>query len=403
MKHTYAEIVSGESTVKILVLSPHEEKLGELRHLLDGLEGNRESVLVKGDVENLASLIVREHPDLVIFERPSFDGEEFAALERSLLKYPGVAVLLLCPTPSAELLLRAMRIGVREVLPSPLSAAALSDVLMRLERRGAVNNRGHAAGKALAFIPCKGGSGATFLAANFAYALATTEKKRVALIDLNLQFGDAALFVSDSVPRNTLADLVRDIGRLDPSFLASSMIQVTPEFGVLAAPEEVDQAAGIKPEHIDRLLDVALRSYDYVILDVGRRLDGTTIRALDRVEAIYPVLQMTLPFLRDAKRLLNAFHSLGYGTEKIHLIANRYIKGGEITLQSVEKTLGHAVELTVPNSFNAVAASVNQGVPIVKMAPHDPVAKCLQELAGGMVHGKQERGWLKSVFSLRLG
>lgn len=384
--------------MKILVLSPHEEKLGELRGLLDGLEGNREAVLVKGDVENLASLVLREHPDLVILERPSFEGEEFAALERTLMKNPGLAVLLLCPAPSADLLLRAMRIGVREVLPSPLSANALLDVLVRLERRGAVSNRGQPAGKVLAFIPCKGGSGATFLAANFAYALAALGKKRVALIDLNLQFGDAVLFVSDNVPRNTLADLVRDIGRLDASFLASSMVQVTPEFGVLAAPEEVDQAAGIKPEHIDRLLDVALRSYDYVILDVGRRLDGTSIRALDRAEAIYPVLQMTLPFLRDAKRLLNAFHSLGYGAEKVHVIANRYAKSGEITLQSVATTLGHAVEITIPNSFNAVAASVNQGVPIVKMAPHDPVAKCLQELVGSMVHGKQERGWLKSVF-----
>lgn len=400
MNFPHAAIVPGARIVKILVLSPHPQKLAEIEALLAGLDDRQDAVLVEGPLGGLMALIERERPDLVILESPPLDDDAFATLERVQMKHAGTVIALACPAPSSEMLLRIMRIGVREVLPSPLSASAFHELIDRLCRRDAAIGRAGATGKAIAFIPCKGGSGATFLAANLAYTLASQENKRVALIDLNLQFGDAVLFVSDSVPRTTLADLVRDIGRLDASFLRSSMVEITPQFSVLPAPEEVDQATAVKPDHIDRLLDVALGCFDYVILDAGRRLDGVTIHALDRVEAIYPVLQMTLPFLRDAKRLLNAFHSLGYGADKIHLIANRYARGGEITLASVAKTLGHPVDITVPNSFNNVAASVNQGIPIVKLNARDPVARSLEDLARALVHGKQEQGWLKSVFKL---
>ncbi|MGE5027596.1 MAG: AAA family ATPase, partial [Betaproteobacteria bacterium] len=240
-----------------------------------------------------------------------------------------------------------------------------------------------------------------FLAANLGYALAALENKKVALIDLNLQFGDAFLFVSDRPAQFTLSDVVRQITRLDASFLASSMIQVLPNFGVLAAPEEPENAVAIKPEYIETLLNMTISHYDYVILDIGRGLDAVSIKALDHANIIFPVLQMTLPFVRDAKRLLSVFHSLGYPDERIALIANRYEKGGEIDLKDVENTLGLRVTHTVPNSFAAVATSINQGIPIVKLSARDAVAKSLALLAHSLVHGSmQNQGWLKNLLHI---
>ena len=92
----------------------------------------------------------------------------------------------------------------------------------------------------------------------------------------------------------------------------------------------------VKPEHIDVLLNLAVSHYDFVILDVGRQLDAVTIKALDRAEKIFPVLQTTLPFMRDASRLLSVFRSLGYPLAKVGLVVNRYEKGGEIALDDVE-------------------------------------------------------------------
>jgi pilus assembly protein CpaE len=122
-----------------------------------------------------------------------------------------------------------------------------------------------------------------------------------------------------------------------------------------------------------------------VILDIGRAFNPVSIKALDRCNIIFPIMQMTLPFIRDAKRLNNVFKSLGYSTEKIRLLVNRYEKNSDISLEDVEQTLGAKVYKTVPNSFNTVAASVNQGVPLIKMAKNNPVAKCIQDLSQTLV------------------
>src|SRR6185503_6268346 len=138
----------------------------------------------------------------------------------------------------------------------------------------------------------------TFLAANFAYAVAAHENKTVALLDLNCQFGDAAVYVSETPPTSNLADVAKQIHRLDGAFLESSMIKAWPNLHVLAAPEEPEEALQIRPEQIDALLWTAASHYDYVIVDVGRSVDGISIRAMDHSQIIFMVLQLNLPSVR---------------------------------------------------------------------------------------------------------
>jgi pilus assembly protein CpaE len=232
-----------------------------------------------------------------------------------------------------------------------------------------------------------------------AYVLAAGQTNKVGVFDLNLQFGDASLFISDQLPSNTLADVADNISRLDASFLNSSMLNILPNLSVLAAPEDPEHATEVKPSHIDVLLKLARAQYDYIILDVGRMLNATTVVALDHADMIFMTMQETLPFIRDAKRLLHALQGLGYSKDKIHLIVNRYEKGGEIQLEDVERTLGMKVYKTVPNSYSAVSASVNQGVPIMKIAPRDPVTKSLQAIAANLGSNPQSKNgsWISHL------
>lgn len=383
--------------MKIAVISPSKTHAEEISRILQGEDAPARTVsLFNGGPEHLGPVADQEQPDLFILDGSCCGPEGLDAVEQLGLRHPGMAFIMLCEARPPELLLKAMHIGVRDVLPSPVSRDALQAALERIESKAAASHAPPQKGKVLAFIPCKGGSGATFLASNLGYMLAAEHGKKVALLDLNLQFGDAALFVSDKVPANTLADIAGNMSRLDASFLASSMVPVLPNFGVLAAPEDPERATEVKPEHIEVLLSLAKAHYDYVILDLGRNLNAATVKALDHVDLIFPVLQETLPFIRDAKRLLQALQGLGYAREKIHLVVNRYEKGGEIHLEDVERTLGMKVFKTIKNSFEAVSASVNQGVPIMKIASHDPVTKALREMAQALVAGGQARksGWL---------
>ena len=383
--------------VRIAIVTDNEQRADGIRQILEAGGASHSVSLVEGGVERLGPVLDQELADAVVLDEVCCTASDLALLEQLSLRHPHAAFILLCPAMPSELLIQAMRIGVRDVLPTPVSPQALMAAVARVEQKP-MRAEKHK-GKVLAFIACKGGSGATFLASNLGYALAAEHGKRVALIDLNLQFGDASLFVSDKVPATTLSDVANNISRLDASFLASSLVHVLPNFGVLAAPENPVQGSDVQPGHIDALLGLAATEYDYVILDVGRNLDAVSVKALDHADLIFPVLQETLPFIRDAKRIISTLQSLGYGRDKIHLIVNRYEKGGEIQLGDVERTLDMKVFVTFPNSFEAVSASVNQGVPILKMTKRDPVSKTLLKLGHDLEQGGGGKGgWLGHLF-----
>jgi pilus assembly protein CpaE len=317
-------------------------------------------------------------PELVVIDATGLDDGDAELLERLARHYPAAQMMLLTGQNRPELLIRAMRAGVREVLQLPLVHRAFHEAMDRIaSTAGATSLRD---GKVLAFIACKGGSGATFISTNFGYALATLADKKVLLVDLHGQFGDATLYVSDQKPAMTLSDVCSQIARIDGAFLDSCLVHVAPGFGVLAAADDPAQAKEAKPEHIDAILRLARQHYDYILLDVGRQIDAVSLRALDNTDIIYPVLQLALPDIRDARRLLDIFRSLGYATDNIRLIVNRYEKGGKLRLQDLHSALGAEVVHTVPNDYVAVTDSVNQGVPVLQLSRGSAAARSMADL-----------------------
>jgi pilus assembly protein CpaE len=386
------------ASLKIGIVSHHPAMLEHLHELLLGWNSLARVVGGPGGLEHAARLAEQEQPQVLLVEGLHHDQNELAALERLTARHPAMAVILLSPNHAPEFLRHAMRIGLRDVLPVPLAREALLEAVTRAQQRLMSASAPRRKGKILTFVGCKGGSGATFLATNLAYAIAEESERKVALLDLNCQFGDAALYVTHRAPACTLADVAQQTHRLDASLLASSMIQVRPNFHLLPAPEEPEQALQVSSESIDALLAVAAGHYDVVVIDAGRSLDELTLRAMDRSEQLFAVLQLNLPFLRDAKRLLRVLAALGYGKDKVKLLVNRFQKSGAVSLEDAVATLRQEAFRVIPNSFRAVADSVNQGVPIVQLAPRDPVAKCLRELAVELAGVKKPNGsWLRSV------
>ena len=384
--------------MKFAVISPNKAQGDEIAAMLEG-EGATTSVTraVSAGSE-LAMVVNGSTPDVLISALSSTDLDGLARLGQMSVLHPGMAVIVLCEGHSADFLLQAMRAGVREVLPLRPTKEALLQAVGRLRQMREVQSR--QAGQILAFISCKGGSGATFLATNLAYALGEANKRTI-VIDLNLQFGDASLFVSGDKPAMNLGDIARQIHRLDASLLATSLLHVGTNCGVLAAPDDPTHSIDVHPDHIDTILRLARQHYDFIILDVGRSLEAVSVKALDMADVIFPVLQLTLPFIRDGKRLLNLFRNLDYPRDKIKLILNRHEKkAGDIRLEDLEQTMGMKVFRSIPNSYDAAAASVNQGVPIIKLSRGNPVSKSLLELAVDLsrVERKRDEGWVSRVF-----
>jgi pilus assembly protein CpaE len=254
-------------------------------------------------------------------------------------------------------------------------------------------------GQVLSFVSCKGGSGATFLAANLAHALSLRDGRSVGRIDLDLQFGDALLMLSDHAPASNVAEVARNVARLDAELLRSAMVQISGTLSVLPAPDEISQALEVQPEHVEAIIKQARQMFDYVVVDIGRTINAVSLRALDLATHILPVLQLSVPNVRDARRLRDLFRSLDYAPQKIHWLVNRYEKKGEITLDSLEHTLGVKGIATVPNHFAGVTASVNQGVPIDRMAKKNPVSRALLELAQHVspAESAKKDSWLSTI------
>ncbi len=310
--------------------------------------------------------VAQVRPDLIFFDASGDKSEVMQSLENLVARYSQAMVILLLPENSPELLIPAMRLGVREVVSLPIDLIELDKALERLAKkaRDAVREDG----KVLSLVSSKGGSGTTFVATNLAYALANIANKRTLLIDLNLQFGDAALFVSDAKPPATMADLCMQVSRLDAQLLESSLINVGPNFGVLSAALDPDPDDRIKPDHVAAVLALAKQHFDFVLLDAGRQINAVTIRALDSSDLIFPVLQQSLPFIRNGQRMLDMFSTLGYRKDSIRQILNRHDEASPISMADMERGLGMKIAHLIPNNFEIANESINQGEPVLKLA-----------------------------------
>ncbi len=323
-------------------------------------------------------------PDLVFIDAASFADASATLLQRIGERYPQAVIILLSSDRSPESLIAAIRAGVREVLPLPVSANELDAALDRLSSKLTVGAQ-QSEGKVMSFVSAKGGAGTTFVAANLGHALSLLGKKRVLLIDLNTAFGDATLYVSDIKPERTLADVCHDINRLDINLLESSVVRVSSSFSILAAPAEPDPGGDLNADHLETIVNLARRHFDFIIVDMGRQVNSASVRVLDHSDEIYLVLQQSLPDLRGARHLIEIFGTLGYRREKVHLLLNRFESSAPLSSNEIERILNLTVDSRIPNNFEVANDSINQGVPVLQLARNSTIAKALTEWVNRLV------------------
>lgn len=376
--------------------------LGRLR-----AEGLAVKTAVKrGSLAPLGPMLQTLDRDLLILEgSPDQESADFEALQAATLHHPNLGIILLSANSSSDFLLSAMRAGVREVLPLPPGSAELVAAFRRLaahhDKLDHEPVRESSRGKIVTFLSCKGGSGATFLATNMAYLIAEDHQQRCALIDLDLQYGDATFYLSDGASKNNISDLTRQIDRLDSQLLSSSMHQISPKLSLLAAPNEPETALSITASQLERVLVMAQSQHDVVVIDLDRSLDALAIKALDMSDVIYLVMQNTMTSVRDAKRLLKLFRSLGYPDDKLQLLLNRHEQPGFIDLTRITEIVGLKVSHTLPNHFSAVTEALNLGKPLAEVSPGSPLLKALRQTSSALLDAPAPRqtGWINRLLS----
>jgi len=304
----------------------------------------------------------------------------------------------------AAVLMRLMRQGVREFFPQPVPAEEVRLALWRFKerRQGRAQQRASRQGRIINVFGAKGGVGTTSLAVNLAAACLTHKPgASVALMDMNLPFGEAQLFL-DLAPKYHWGEVLGNIARLDATYLMSVMSRHPSGLYLLAPPSRLDDLQMATPDNISRLLELMRQTFDTVVIDLGMYLDEITLKVMDISDAIVLVAVQNLACLANVRRFLDNIRQAGQGLEeKLKLVINRHLDDSDLTVEDMEKALVQPVFRRVPNDYKVTLTAINQGKTLLETAPKAPVTKAVIELAQALVP-VEETKTKKGLFGLKL-
>ncbi|CAG2156806.1 AAA family ATPase [Cupriavidus numazuensis] len=368
---------------KLLLISADETCARQLAALAGQVRTTRQVRMVCATPEAALATQGLIHPaDFVVLQADDFSPALLDKLRQRFHDPDDMPCMLVTQAPGADLLMRAMRAGVRSVQCWPPEEREFCNELERLASKNAAGAESEA--HTMAFVSCKGGSGTTFTASNFAYALAALRGKRVLLVDLVQQFGDAAFLVTDKTPPATLADLCAQVDRLDLALLDACITHAHPNFDVIAGAGDPVRAGEIKGVHMKHILELVRPVYDVLIFDIGQDINPSSIVVLDQSDTIYPVLQPSLPYLRAGRLLMSMLRSLGYPSDRLHIVVNQFEKHAAVTIRTLEDALGAEVRHLVPLDAKAARDSANQGVPALQLSPNSSISRAMKEMVDAL-------------------
>jgi pilus assembly protein CpaE len=299
---------------------------------------------------------------------------------------PGRKIIAVGPTLKPEQLLQAMQAGISEYLQKPLTETDIQDAIDRLSRKlgKKVDDRKRDPAKLLAFFSPKGGTGSTCVATNVAVAVHLLTRKKVLLIDLDLELGETALLLGVE-PRFSFVDLVRNFHRVDAGLLASYIERHDSGVELLSAPFHPAKAETVTGDQIRQILHFLKLHYDYIIVDTSKSFSPPTLATFEQADQVYLITNVDLPSLRNITRCLPLLERMGAvkGDEWLRLVVNRYQSSDPITLKEIQKTLGLPVYWTLGNDFESVMNSINSGKPVV-MTEKSAFARDLKSLVSTM-------------------
>lgn len=313
------------------------------------------------------------------------------ALKLLLDRHPRLAVIVLCRSVETQLVLRAMRMGVRQFIPREQMEQELTDVLPRL-----LPQNGHAApspsGRVVTVLSAGGGCGATTIAANLAAEFAalvdpTDHGPGVLLMDLDEAYGGAATLLNVT-GRFGLSDVLNHEA-IDAELLRTTAVPRGDRLALLPGPtttrrdddERTPASPATHPDRAVEMLNAARSAYAWTFLDAPRLAPAATARLAGRSDLVLIVMQLCVKDVRVARFLRALLQQHGVDPQRVHFIANRYRRRGvALSPEEVQHALGVA-PLTLANDYRRVAAAANHGRTLAEGAPRSTVRRQLQQWA----------------------
>ena len=357
------------------------------------------AVLKKDPQFEVVDLKSSEAVDLMILEMKSTEPDFMETIEVLVESKRAGELFLMSENPDATLLMKLMRMGVKEFLPLPLDTAELSSAIERFKKRTASQEHKPVKknGRVISVVGSKGGVGTTTVAVNLAISLSEYGRDTgVTLFDMNTLFGEIPLFL-DLTPKYHWGEITKNIDRLDPIFLKNILSKHSSGVHLLPSPSYLNGNNSPSSEVIDRLLGLMRTMFDYIVVDAGQSMQDSNLRMLQHSDDVLLVSLLNMPCLSNTARLMKSLTELGYvSKDQLKVVINRNLKKNEISIKDAESGIDKEIFSVIPNDYQTTMAAINQGKPIRMVAPKAPIAKTFHEMTRSLLpHQKSEkkRGW----------
>ncbi|MCT8161367.1 CpaE family protein [Pseudoruegeria sp. SHC-113] len=315
-------------------------------------------------------------------------------------KERGIRVILIADNVSPNTLHRLMRMGAQDFIPYPLPENELHDAIERIRRVGAEpaapsedapttkrKARGDRSAVILPVHGMAGGTGASTLAVNLAWELATIDKKdppRVCLLDFDLQFGSISTFL-DLPRREIVYELLSATENMDADSFMQALLTYNDKLHVLTAPPEMLPLDILGPEDVDAIIEIARTNFDYVVIDMPSTLISWTEAVLAQAHIYFATLELDMRSAQNTLRMIKALKAEQLPVEKLRYVLNRGPKftdlSGKSRVKRMAESLDIKLELLLPDGAKQVSQSEDHGMPLAEGAAKNPLRKEIAKLA----------------------
>ncbi len=375
--------------IKVLIVKVLQK---ERTSIIDTLS-NVEYIKIVGEADSIEETFKKldeKHADVILIGA-EVSGDGYKVAERVNIEYPEVAVIIIEENFAEDTIHKALFAGAKDVLVYPFTPTKLVDTIYRsheLLKKKSVIHRENALkvkkqsslGKVITIFSTKGGVGKTFIATNLAIALKKETGKRTVLVDLDLDFGNAALALN-IMPKFTLSDVVDDIKNIDQDLIESYLLLHESGINILPANAKPQITEFINAEHIQVILRALQKIFDYIIIDMPARFYEPVNPAFVIADNLFIVTTPEVTSIRNIKSALNTLKDLNYPKSKIRIILNRADSRGLIKAKDVETTLNQDIYGSINFDYKTAITSLNEGIPVVEKNIKNGMGKEFMNLA----------------------
>jgi pilus assembly protein CpaE len=381
--------VSFSTTISVAIAEDNPDDMIRTRALLQQ-DRTIQVIATASDRSQVLPLLEME-PDILLLSA-NIEPRETTTLVKQLLELaPHAQVLLVTDNSDPGDMRRAVLAGARGILHTPLNGEELlatihevfeSDTARR-QRMDQLNSQRRVKatrGRVIVVYSPKGGVGCTLLACNVAIALERATKKRVALVDYSLQFGNVGTLLNLHSLHN-VAELANYHTDIDAAILDNVLVNHPSGVKVLLPPATLDQVEMVTTESLVGILDGMRNFFDYIIVDTWHSIEDATLAIMETADTLLLLTTPEVPALNTVRRFLDSLRNYPQLRHKPQLVVNRHPSKGGVALGEIAQSLGLEPIATIPSDGNVITTAINEGLPVLQMNNPTLFARNLSKLA----------------------